>query len=49
LILLLPGTAVKLGLFPLWFLDSVIGGVRPAVIGGLVIAIVDVGRRFAKY
>ena len=42
LILLLPGIAVKLGLFPLWFWIPLLAESVPAVIGGLVIGIVDV-------
>ena len=42
LILLLPGIAVKLGLFPFWFWIPLLAESVPAVIGGLVIAIVDV-------
>ena len=42
LILLLPGIAVKLGLFPVWFWIPLLAESVPAVIGGLVIAIVDV-------
>src|SRR5208283_3174756 len=42
LILLLPGIAVKLGLFPLWFWIPLLAESVPAVIGGVVIGIVDV-------
>jgi hypothetical protein len=42
LILLLPGVAVKLGLFPLWFWIPLLAESVPAVIGGLVIGTVDV-------
>ena len=41
-VLLLPGIAVKLGLFPLWFWLPLVAEWAPAVIAGLVIAIIDV-------
>jgi NADH:ubiquinone oxidoreductase subunit 5 (subunit L)/multisubunit Na+/H+ antiporter MnhA subunit len=40
--LLLPGIAIKLGLFPLWFWLPLLAEWAPAVIAGLVIAIIDV-------
>ena len=42
LALLLPGVAIKLGLFPCWFWLPLVAESVPAVIGGLVIAVVDV-------
>jgi NADH:ubiquinone oxidoreductase subunit 5 (subunit L)/multisubunit Na+/H+ antiporter MnhA subunit len=41
-VLLLPGIAVKLGLFPLWFWLPLVAESAPAVVAGLVIAIIDV-------
>jgi len=41
-VLLLPGIAVKLGLFPLWFWLPLVAEWAPAVVTGLVIAIIDV-------
>jgi multicomponent Na+:H+ antiporter subunit D len=40
--LLLPGIAAKLGLFPLWFWLPLVAEGAPAVVAGLVIAIIDV-------
>ncbi|MGO9445917.1 MAG: proton-conducting transporter membrane subunit, partial [Thiobacillaceae bacterium] len=40
--LLLPGIAAKLGLFPLWFWLPLVAEWAPAVVTGLVIAIIDV-------
>lgn len=40
--LLLPGVATKLGLFPLWFWLPLVSEWAPAVVAGLVIAIIDV-------
>ena len=40
--LLLPGIATKLGLFPLWFWLPLLAESAPAVVAGLVIAIIDV-------
>ena len=42
LILLLPGIAIKLGLFPFWFWVPLVAESVPAAIGGLVIGVVDV-------
>ena len=42
LALLLPGVAIKLGLVPLWFWLPLVAESVPAVVAGLVIAIVDV-------
>jgi multicomponent Na+:H+ antiporter subunit A len=42
LILLLPGIAIKLGLFPFWFWIPLVAENVPAAIGGLVIGVVDV-------
>jgi len=40
--LLLPGIATKLGLFPFWFWLPLVAESAPAVVAGLVIAIIDV-------
>jgi NADH:ubiquinone oxidoreductase subunit 5 (subunit L)/multisubunit Na+/H+ antiporter MnhA subunit len=40
--LLLPGIVTKLGLFPLWFWLPLLAESAPAVVAGLVIAIIDV-------
>ena len=40
--LLLPGVATKLGLFPLWFWLPLVAEWAPAVVAGLIIAIIDV-------
>lgn len=40
--LLLPGVATKLGLFPFWFWLPLVAESAPAVVAGLVIAIIDV-------
>jgi multicomponent Na+:H+ antiporter subunit D len=42
LILILPGIAIKLGLFPFWFWVPLVAESVPAAIGGLVIGVVDV-------
>src|SRR5271166_31801 len=41
-VLLIPGIAAKLGLFPLWFWLPLVAEWAPAVVTGLVIAIIDV-------
>jgi multicomponent Na+:H+ antiporter subunit A len=41
-VLLLPGVVTKLGLFPLWFWLPLLAESAPAVVAGLVIAIIDV-------
>ena len=40
--LLLPGIATKLGLFPFWFWLPLVAEWAPAVVAGLIIAIIDV-------
>jgi formate hydrogenlyase subunit 3/multisubunit Na+/H+ antiporter MnhD subunit len=42
LILLLPGIAIKLGLFPFWFWIPMVAESVPSVVAGLVIGVVDV-------